>query len=191
MAGQDGGREDLTNAPGTEGVQQPDRPAGQVQALRRGAALDVGEEDRRVTGPVDVLGDQGLLLAWLHTYNHHRGHTALAGKPPEEFLEVDEFLRHRGDATPVRVVALGGGSTPGRAQAEGRVGEFEDPLPGSGDGRTTGWHTGGVELLLPRSPLGVFFGPVLFLSALAGFLGPPVCLPLCPPGAGLAPYPIN
>ncbi|MBT1185897.1 IS481 family transposase, partial [Streptomyces sp. CJ_13] len=19
---------------------------------------------------------------WLHTYNHHRGHTALAGKPP-------------------------------------------------------------------------------------------------------------
>ncbi|WP_445271855.1 integrase core domain-containing protein, partial [Streptomyces sp. DSM 41978] len=20
--------------------------------------------------------------AWLHTYNHHRGHTALAGKPP-------------------------------------------------------------------------------------------------------------
>ncbi|MBM0275208.1 IS481 family transposase, partial [Micromonospora sp. STR1s_6] len=20
--------------------------------------------------------------AWLHTYNHHRGHTALAGQPP-------------------------------------------------------------------------------------------------------------
>ena len=24
----------------------------------------------------------GALAVWLHTYNHHRGHTALAGLPP-------------------------------------------------------------------------------------------------------------
>lgn len=25
---------------------------------------------------------RGAFPAWLHTYNHHRGHTALKGKPP-------------------------------------------------------------------------------------------------------------
>src|ERR1035441_1782904 len=33
-------------------------PAGQVQAFRRGAALDVGQQDRGIPGPVDVGGDQ-------------------------------------------------------------------------------------------------------------------------------------
>jgi hypothetical protein len=34
----------------------------------------------RVCHRVD-LGDNEALPRWLHTYNHHRGHTALAGQP--------------------------------------------------------------------------------------------------------------
>ena len=39
-------------------LEQPYCPAGQVQALRGGAALDVGQQDRGVPGPVDVAGGQ-------------------------------------------------------------------------------------------------------------------------------------
>ncbi|MDQ0383209.1 hypothetical protein J2S54_000029 [Streptomyces sp. DSM 42143] len=52
-------------APQQRGVGQPllqetHGPARQIQALGRGAALDVGEQDRGVSGPVDVLRDQVL-----------------------------------------------------------------------------------------------------------------------------------
>jgi len=39
-------------------LQQSHRRARQVQALLRRAALDIGQQDRGVTGPVDVAGDQ-------------------------------------------------------------------------------------------------------------------------------------
>jgi len=38
--------------------QQGHRASGQVQALGRSTALNVGEQDRAVPGPVDVAGDQ-------------------------------------------------------------------------------------------------------------------------------------
>ena len=39
-------------------LEQPDRLAGQVQALGGGPALDIGQQDDGVPGPVDVAGHQ-------------------------------------------------------------------------------------------------------------------------------------
>ena len=44
------------NAPATARAAGP--PAGQVHALGGGAAFDVGQQDRGVAGPVDVVDDQ-------------------------------------------------------------------------------------------------------------------------------------
>jgi integrase-like protein len=34
------------------------------------------------------------LPGWLHTYNHHRGHTALSGLPPLSRIAVNELAGH-------------------------------------------------------------------------------------------------
>ena len=54
------GRDEVPQQPGVVQplLEQPDRPPGQDQALGRGPVLDVGQQDRRVAGPVDVARGQ-------------------------------------------------------------------------------------------------------------------------------------
>jgi transposase InsO family protein len=45
--------------------------------------------------PFDSSRDRAAALpAWLHTYNHHRAHTALGGKPPISRIPVNDLTGH-------------------------------------------------------------------------------------------------
>ncbi|MGZ4643635.1 MAG: integrase core domain-containing protein, partial [Blastococcus sp.] len=45
--------------------------------------------------PFDSSAERRAALpAWLHTYNHHRSHTALAGQPPISRVNANNGAGH-------------------------------------------------------------------------------------------------
>ncbi len=45
--------------------------------------------------PIDSSSDRAAALpGWLHTYNHHRTHTALGGHPPISRIPVNDLVGH-------------------------------------------------------------------------------------------------
>jgi transposase InsO family protein len=61
---------------------QPHRPQTNGKAERFNRTL---LEEWAYVRPYDSETERAVALApWLHTYNHHRGHTSLGGKPPAD-----------------------------------------------------------------------------------------------------------